>query len=162
MDTQAPIALQQPAAAARRLLRLFRCRPHELERDAVALHLREGLRTNTCRDAIVRLIERTFAGLPDDRCWRETIVRCDIRREKARAAASAMHLSLRQFYRRRSEAFEALAAALERIDATPPAGQSTQLLCARCKRELFGGADNAANLSQPDSLLSPYELRPSG
>ncbi|MBV8340383.1 MAG: hypothetical protein JO343_10590 [Candidatus Eremiobacteraeota bacterium] len=161
MDTQIPFQLQQPAAAARRLLRLYRCRPHELERDALALRLRATLKTATCRDAIVRLIERTFAGVPDDRCWRETIVRCDVRREKARAAASAMHLSLRQFYRRRSEAFEALAAALEPLDAPPPAGESSQVLCARCRRELFGNDDDAATLVQPHRPDDPYELRPS-
>src|SRR5215831_8255837 len=128
MDTQTTIQLQQPSAAARRLLRVFRCRPHQLERDAVALRLRDVLQTTTCRDALLRLIERTFAGVPDDRSWRETIVRCDIRREKARAAASAMHLSLRQFYRRRSEAFEALAATLERINGTGPVAPSSHVL----------------------------------
>ena len=135
------ISLDHPADSARRLLRMLRRRPHQLERDALALHLREVLHTPSCREALVEIIDRTFAvsDSADDRSRREILIRCDVRGEKARAAAAAMHVSLRQFYRRRSEAFEALALVLERADELEPSAQAAQppVYCASCHRRIF-------------------------
>ena len=128
----------------------------------MALALRGVLEAPSSRDAVLQLIDRTFAGVPDDRGWRETIVRCDIRREKARAAASAMNLSLRQFYRRRSEAFEAIAAMLERVSAAEPVANPAPVLCARCRRELFGSSGDDEHGLRPNPLPDASYLRPSG
>ena len=133
------IRLNQPAAKSRRLFRLLRRRPHELERDELALRLRAALNAQSCRDALLQIIDRTFSEVGYDRGRREIIVRCDVRGEKARAAASGMNLSLRQFYRRRSEAFDALALSVERIEAFGVTDSPSQppVYCASCYRRIF-------------------------
>ena len=130
------IALDGPAGAARRLFRLLRLRPHEFERDGLALRLRDQLETQTCRDALLEIVERTFAADHDSRGLAETVVRCDFRREKARAAAWAMHLSLRHFYRRRSEAFAMLALSLEQFERFVPTSGGRAQYCAHCHQRL--------------------------
>jgi hypothetical protein len=73
-----------------------------------------------------------------------------------------MHLSLRQFYRRRSEAFEALAATLERINGTGPVAPSNHVLCARCGQEIFGAVLDNPDRVPPSPLVDDsFELRPS-
>ena len=134
------IRLDQPPATVRRLLRLLRRRPHALERDAVAQRLREALDASNCREALLRIIDLTFGESADDHGWREILVRCDVQGQKGRAAAATMHLSLRQFYRRRAEAIDALAVYVERIDELQSAyiQDPPPMYCASCYRRIVG------------------------
>jgi hypothetical protein len=111
----------------RRLLRLMR-RPHALERERLAVLLREAAQARDARTAVERVIERAFdPSLPADRLRLEIIHRCDIGGETTRAAARALHLSVRQFFRHRADAVEAIAQSIETSLRHPPDSQ-TQLL----------------------------------
>jgi hypothetical protein len=138
------ICLDQPSTAVRRLLRLLR-RPHLLEREELAASLCRALQATSCRDAMVRLIDRTFANTPESQRLRESVVRCDVDGQKARAAAAGMHLSLRQFYRSRAEAIDALALSLARVDDSPiaPADRETPVYCAHCYRRITLSGESA-------------------
>jgi len=133
------IHLDRPANAIRKLLRQLR-RPHLLARDPLALRLREALNASTCREAIELLVDRTFAGDIVGERLREILVRCDLQGQKATAAAGGMHLSLRQFFRCRSDAMEALAVAIEQLE-TRAAGSTLSepsLYCAHCHQPIAG------------------------
>src|SRR5579872_483772 len=95
-------------ADVRKLLRLLR-RPHLLEKERLAILLRQAVRSESAREALLGVIEQTFGPSYDAQRLREIVQRCDVRGEKARTAASAMHLSLRQFFRYRVEAIAAVA-----------------------------------------------------
>jgi len=133
------IQLDRPVNTVRTLLRQLR-RPHLLASDPLALRLRETLRTDTCREAIELLIDRTFAGAAAGERLREILIRCDLQGQKATAAAGAMHLSLRQFFRCRADAMEALAVAIDQLDAH--SARSIQLgptlYCAQCSQPIVG------------------------
>ena len=133
------IHLDQPSVSVRRMLRLLR-RPHLLEREALALRLRKELQAASCRDAILQLIDQTFSISADGRYLRDVVVLCDVDGHKARAAAASMHLSLRQFYRRRAEAIEALAMRIECLDELSHAEQvqNKPVYCAMCYQRIIG------------------------
>jgi hypothetical protein len=88
----------------------------------------------SCRDALLALIERAFSNDPSASRLRDLVLRCDVQGQKARAAAAEMHLSVRQFFRWRAEAIEVLAAALEELDADrrPRPNQAGPMVCAHC------------------------------
>ncbi len=132
------IHLDMPGADVRRLLRLLR-RPYLLEREPLALRARRALGTASCRDALLLLVDHAFGDIPDTQRLREIILRCDVEGQKARAAAAGMHLSLRQFFRHRAEAIEALAISFERLDE--PGGADTlrspaPAYCAMCRQRI--------------------------
>jgi hypothetical protein len=133
------IQLDRPVHAIRKLLRQLR-RPHLLARDPLALRLRESMNTDTCREAIELLVERTFAGDFAGERLREILVRCDLQGQKATAAAGGMHLSLRQFFRCRSDAMEALAVAIQQLDSRAAGNTQSEplLYCAHCRQRIAG------------------------
>jgi asparagine synthetase B (glutamine-hydrolysing) len=132
------IELDRPETAVRRLLRVFRSRPHLLLDDPVATRIRAAFESENCRQAVLVLIERTFSSGRDSGRLREILTRCDIEGQKARTAAAAMNLSLRQFYRSRAEAIKALALAIEQLETSQPhsLGAQTPTYCAMCQRRL--------------------------
>ncbi len=127
------IHLDRPVTSVRRLLRQLR-RPHLLERDPLAARLRDRLNAKTCGEAIEQLVDRTFARDASSERVREVIMRCDFHGQKATAAAAGMHLSLRQFFRCRAEAMEALALAIERLDDIVESAESPKrpAYCSLC------------------------------
>jgi hypothetical protein len=132
------IHLDRPDADVRRLLRLLR-RPYLLEREPLALRARKALGTSSCRDAMLLLVDRTFGDIRDTQRLREIILRCDVEGQKARQAAAGMHLSLRQFFRHRAEAIDALALFLERLDepgAEDAMRSQAPAYCAMCHRRI--------------------------
>jgi hypothetical protein len=131
------IQLDRPVVAVRKLLRQLR-RPHLLATDPLALRLRETLNAGTCREAIELLVDQTFAGGAAAERLREILVRCDLQGQKATAAAGGMHLSLRQFFRCRADAMEALAIAIEQIDrrATGSLQRGSAPHCALCHQPI--------------------------
>lgn len=105
-------------ADVRKLLRLLR-RPHLLEKERLAILLRQAVGCENAREALATVIDQTFGSSYDDQRLREIVQRCDVRGEKARFAAAAMHLSLRQFFRYRVEAIGAVASQIgSRLDGT--------------------------------------------
>jgi hypothetical protein len=136
------IHLDRPDADVRRLLRLLR-HPYLLEREPLALRARNALGTASCRDALLLLVERAFGDIRDTQRLREIILRCDVEGQKARQAAAGMHLSLRQFFRHRAEAIEALALSFERLDepgASDFLRSSAPAYCAMCHQRISAEA----------------------
>lgn len=131
------IHLDQPTTTVRRLLRQLR-RPHLLARDPLAMRLRDLLKTENCRDALILLIDRTFANDVGGERLREILARCDLHAQKSRSAAASMHLSLRQFFRCRAEAITALALAIEQLDTASPAGAASNsaVYCSMCYKRI--------------------------
>lgn len=122
----------------RKLLRQLR-HPHLLVHDPTVRMLREVFKTESCREALVRLVEVTLGDEGANQRLHEIIVRCDIQGQTASAAAANMHLSPRQFFRCRAEAIDALAVAVEQLEvnfrrALP---SDAAVYCARCRRELL-------------------------
>lgn len=114
----------------RNLLKLMR-RPHLLERQRLAIMLREASGAASARDAIYQVIKNAFDPANSaDRTLLESIERCNIRGETTHAAAAAMHQSIRQFFRYRSDAIAAIAESIERTLRHPPDSQSHLLLLA--------------------------------
>ncbi|GEM_PF-2022041 len=104
----------------RNLLRLMR-RPHALERERLAVMLREATRAPDARYALQQIIESTFdKSIAADRLRYAIIQRCDVGGETTRSAATALGLSVRQFFRVRADAIAALAEAIERRLRQPP------------------------------------------
>jgi hypothetical protein len=115
----------------RRILRLMR-RPHALERERLAVLLREAAQTRDARAAVELAIEKAFDPASSaDRLRLEIIRRCDIGGETTRGAARALHLSVRQFFRHRADAIEAIAQSIEASLRHPPDSQSHLLLLAQ-------------------------------
>lgn len=115
----------------RKILRLMR-KPHALERERVAVLLREATSARDARVAVQQAIERAFdPSNPADRLRLEIVRRCDVGGETTRAAAAALHLSIRQFFRHRSDAIAAIAQSMERMLRRPPDSQSHLLLLAQ-------------------------------
>ena len=132
------IHLDRPDSDVRRLLRLLR-RPYMLEREPLALRARKALGTASCRDALLLLVDHAFGDIRDTQRLREIILRCDVEGQKARAAAAEMHLSLRQFFRHRAEAIEALALFFERLDepgAPDLQASPAPAYCAMCHQRI--------------------------
>lgn len=131
------IQLDERTPAVRKLLRQLR-RPHLLTRDELAVRLRDRLGARDCRDAIVQLIDRTFSASAGGGRLREILLRTDLHGEKASMAAGSMHLSLRQFFRCRAEAVEALALAIEQLDSAQVRSghSSSPVYCAMCFQQI--------------------------
>jgi hypothetical protein len=127
------IQLDHPSFAVRKTLRLLR-KPPLLAKDPLARQLRDSLQTESCRDALLTLIDRAFSDDPSAARLRDLVLRCDVYGQKARAAAAEMHLSVRQFFRWRAEAIEVLAASLEDLDdgPRPLPNQASPAVCAHC------------------------------
>jgi hypothetical protein len=104
----------------RKLLHLWR-RPHQLERERLAVMLRQATNAIDARAALqcvmAQTFDRTNAG---DRLRFESIERCDVEGKPTRAVARELGLSMRQFFRIRAEAITALAVAIERTLRKPP------------------------------------------
>ncbi|MDQ6929415.1 MAG: hypothetical protein M3126_01945 [Candidatus Eremiobacteraeota bacterium] len=95
----------------RRLLRGLQ-RPYILESEPLAQVLCRAYELDSPYDAVLRLIDRTFinAGVVGKRLH-ELVTRCDVDGTASQlAAAAAMNLSTRQFFRYRREAVRALVA----------------------------------------------------
>src|SRR5579862_1998244 len=131
------IRFDDRTTAVRKLLRQLR-RPHLLARDPLAVRIRERFKTQSSRDGVVQLIEYAFADHPAGGRLREILVRTDLHGFKAVAVAGAMHLSLRQFFRCRAEAIQALALAIEQLDEAVPAATNATppVYCAVCYRQI--------------------------
>ncbi len=115
----------------RNLLRAMR-RPHALERERLAVMLREAMGTRDARTAIQSIIERSFdTSSPADRLRLEIVRRCDVGGETTRAAAAALNLSVRQFFRIRAEAIACIAESVERELRRAPNSENNLALLAQ-------------------------------
>jgi hypothetical protein len=114
----------------RRLLRLMR-RPNALDREPLAIMLRESLRTNTSREAALKTIASAFdVETANGRLLREIVQRCDIAGDKSTAVAASLGVSVRQFFRYRNDAVEAVAQAVSRNLRQPDDASRKQLIMA--------------------------------
>jgi hypothetical protein len=114
----------------RLLLKLLR-RPHALEREPLAVMLREALHADSARKAVLTTIESAFdTAAPGGRLLKEIVRRCDIDGETTDAAAAAMNLSVRQFFRYRTDAVEAIAQAVSKSLRQPDDSSRKQLVMA--------------------------------
>ena len=97
-------------AQVRHVLRLLR-RPHELATSGIALTLCESLGVPDPVEAVVLVLHQIFnLRTATGRRLYDAIRLCDVEGLAAKEVASVMGLSLRQFFRYRREAVEALAA----------------------------------------------------
>src|ERR1700694_5677937 len=114
----------------RHVLKLLR-RPHLLERERLAVMLRECIGARDGREAVQTAIETAFDRKdPTQRALYETIKRVDMDAETTHSAAVHMHLSPRHFFRYRSEAIAAIAQSIERILRRPADSHRHLLLLA--------------------------------
>ena len=115
----------------RNILRLLR-RPHRLDRERLVVMLRECTHARDGREALLLAIDSAFDRSEAQQLLRyETIRRVDIAGETTHAAASNMNVSVRQFFRYRSEAIAAIAQSIERILRRPPDSHRHLLLLAK-------------------------------
>ena len=106
-------------AELRRVLRLLR-RPHELVHNAMALALCDHFRVDDSVQAVITLLHHVFnLRTPTGRRFFESIRLTDVDGLTAKESAKILGLSLRQFFRYRSEAISALAATIERFTSSP-------------------------------------------
>jgi hypothetical protein len=104
----------------RKLLRVMR-RPRALAEQRLAVLLREALRAADEREALERIIKEAFGTTsPTDHLRLEIIRRCDIEGQTTRQAATALHLSMRHFFRHRADAIDAITQSIERVLRRPP------------------------------------------
>ncbi|HKW44418.1 MAG TPA: hypothetical protein VJN22_02100 [Candidatus Eremiobacteraceae bacterium] len=114
----------------RLLLKLLR-RPHALEREALAIMLREALHAENAHSAVMMAIDSAFdTATSNGRLLKEIIQRCDIDGQTTGAAAADVHLSLRQFFRYRTDAIEAIAQSVGRSLRQPDESSRKQLVMA--------------------------------
>jgi hypothetical protein len=114
----------------RLLLRLLR-RPHALEREPLAIMLREALHAESAYKAVIVAIETAFdQASPSGRQLKEIVRRCDIDCQTTTAAAADMNLSVRQFFRYRTDAVEAIAQSVGRSLRQPDDSSRKQLVMA--------------------------------
>jgi DNA-directed RNA polymerase specialized sigma24 family protein len=105
-------------AQVRHVLRLLR-RPHELASSGIALALCESLDVGDPVEAVVLALHQIFnLRTQTGRRLYDAIRLCDVEGLAAKEVANVMGLSLRQFFRYRREAVEALAV---RINGLTPA-----------------------------------------
>lgn len=118
-------------------------RPYALESDELGLRLKVALGTATAHDALLITIERALRG--HDIAFKTIVQRCDIEGEVTRVVAAELFMSLRQFFRYRTMALEAIQTELDRvlangfasISASPQAGYAVSVgmyLISRCER----------------------------
>ncbi len=102
-----------------------------LEREPLAIMLREALHAESAYKAVVAAIDAAFdAATPSGRQLKEIIRRCDIECQTTAAAAAEMHLSVRQFFRYRTDAVEAIALSVGRSLRQPDDSSRKQLVMA--------------------------------
>jgi hypothetical protein len=119
----------------RLLLRLLR-RPHALEREPLAIMLREALHVESTYKGVILAIDAAFdTSTPSGRLLKEIIRRCDIDCQTTAAAAADMHLSVRQFFRYRTDAVEAIAQSVGRSLRQPDDSSRKQLVMAEMVAE---------------------------
>jgi hypothetical protein len=106
-------------AHVRHVLRLLR-RPHELATSAIAIALCESFGVDNPVEAVVVMLHQIFnLRTQTGRRLYDAICLCDVDGLAAKEVAKAMGLSLRQFFRYRSEAVEAVAAKIDRLAVAP-------------------------------------------
>ncbi len=94
------------------MLRKLR-RPWLLERDEQALARRPVLGTGSTREVVRLLIDRGIRDL-DERS-QAMILRCDVAGEQTATFAGDLCISIRQFFRNRAEALDAIQGECERL-----------------------------------------------
>jgi len=106
-------------AQVRHVLRLLR-RPHELATSAIAIALCENSGVDDPVEAVLMMLHQIFnLRTQTGRRFYDAICLCDVEGLAAKEVAKAMGLSLRQFFRYRSEAVEALAAKIDGLAVAP-------------------------------------------
>ena len=124
------------------MLRKLR-RPWLLERDEQARELRAALGTASTRDAVRLVIDRGIRGL--DQQSQSIIFRCDLAGEPTATVARDLYISIRQFFRYRAAALDAIQAECERVlaaqeqRATAQLGRATHVLIAD-RRPIYAAA----------------------
>lgn len=117
-------------------------RPYALESDELGLQLKIALGTATAYEALLLTIERALRG--HDRVLETIVQRCDVEGEVTRVVAAELFMSLRQFFRYRTMAFEAIQTEVDRelangfaaISPSPQATHAVSLgmyLLSRCE-----------------------------
>jgi DNA-directed RNA polymerase specialized sigma24 family protein len=106
-------------AQVRHVLRLLR-RPHELATSAIAIALCENSGVDDPVEAVLLMLHQIFnLRTQTGRRFYDAICLCDVEGLAAKEVAKTMGLSLRQFFRYRSEAVEALAAKIDGLAVAP-------------------------------------------
>lgn len=102
------VFMSWPHEEVRQMLRLVR-RPYRLRRNALARQLRHAFAATSETDAVARLIRMTFSGTPGDTAALKALIVSGYEGKTAKEAAEELHVSVRQYFRYRSEAVDALA-----------------------------------------------------
>lgn len=106
------------SVAVRRLLRRLRA-PHLLHDDPLARAIAAALNARSPRDGVLALVERVLRD--HDPRYRELVELFDVHGEPGKAAADALHLSERTFYRLRAVVVDVLERAIDDLlRALPP------------------------------------------
>ena len=163
--------------SVRTLLRGLR-HPQSLERDELALVVKRAYDLPSAKEAITTLVRSALASY--DPILHKIVEGCDVDGESTKRVAGRLGLSMRQFFRYRSRAMEAIAIALEELlEPVEPTsvlmrmtlefdarlaleihGTSRRLLSVREGLEVLAGRDAAGErlaLSAAEQL--PRELR---
>lgn len=107
----------------RKLLRLLR-KPQALSLERLAVLLREAVGADDEAEALRGIIDRAFeSSSPTERLKLDIIRRCDIEGATTRQSARALNVSMRQFFRYRADAIEAIARSIEKELRRPPDSQ---------------------------------------
>ncbi|MEO7040302.1 MAG: hypothetical protein ABI186_09765 [Candidatus Elarobacter sp.] len=88
-------------------------RPYALESDELGLRLKIALGAPTAYDALLITIERALHG--HDSALKRIVQRCDVEGEVTRVVAAELFMSLRQFFRYRTMALEAIQTEVDRV-----------------------------------------------
>jgi DNA-directed RNA polymerase specialized sigma24 family protein len=106
-------------AQVRHVLRLLR-RPHELATSAIAIALCDNFNVDDPVEAVVLMLHQIFnLRTQTGRRLYDAICLCDVEGLAAKEVAKTMGLSLRQFFRYRCEAVDAVAAKINGLAAAP-------------------------------------------
>jgi hypothetical protein len=106
-------------AQVRHVLRLLR-RPHELATSAIAIALCDNFNVDDPVEAVVLMLHQIFnLRTQTGRRLYDAICLCDVDGLAAKEVAKTMGLSLRQFFRYRCEAVDAVAAKINGLAAAP-------------------------------------------
>jgi hypothetical protein len=107
-------------AEVRNMLRALG-KPHDLERQPLALLVRHAFGLASCQESVLHLLDVAFADAGErNQLLRDIIFTCDVQRATTQAATRKFNLSRRQFFRYRAEAFAVIAATVERVLQAPP------------------------------------------
>ena len=107
--------MRSPNEGIRGLLTALR-RPDRLERLPLAVQLKIALGAATAREAVIKVVDRAFSvRTPSNDLMRAAVLSGDVEGNKASYVAARLHVSMRTLFRRRSDAVEAIAAAIDRI-----------------------------------------------